>query len=417
MAKEQDFKHKIALYIDPYISPTSTFYTYILLKNAFERQYKCKMDIFIPYLEQERRSIVNDGCYVNERFAKQYNYEIMWNKIPHPKSYDGLIVIHIWNKKWQNEIDMRRNLYQLFAKFNKPVVCIKTDTTFEYRFVNKSIKYGLISNYKLKLNNKWLLPFSKIKSFQMSHLANLTFSKPDTLSRENFYKKYNLDPKKKIMIFFMARIRKWYRNEYFDGKTMIWFLKHIVKINKTVEALGYQLIYKQHKSDGYLMGKLFGLHRLPLIDHYDTHEAVIYADRSMSYGTTMVYELYMYNLPVLEIGHGVYYPGWLDDLKDSFKRYSRRELPDTKYEIEINRRLKPPFKEEVYDRGRNLIFGMITSYSELAKDYVNVFTKFINTDYDINDFRFRKNNPIHGNSHGSNVDEIATVLYENFGFK
>lgn len=379
---------KIALYIDPYISPISTFYTKILLQQEFEKR-KHKLDIFIPYIE--KNTTQNEDCYINKEYALKQNYNIIWD-YPNPKKYDILLLIHIWSKKWHNGDDMRKIVAESFKKFNKKIYCLKFDTTLEHRFIDNSIIYGINTNNRLNLPSRWILP-ENVKTFIFPQISNLSFEKNISLSKEQFYNKYNINQNKKIIIFFMGRFKKWFNNTDLNTQVIIWFFSNINNITNILNNLNYELIFKLHRSDGLQIIKEFKLNNIKIIDQYDTHEAIKYSDRSISYCTSMVYELYLYNLPVLELFEGIYYPGWISDLTR-------------------NKQYNSPLKK--YNNGKDLIFGYITSYNELHNNYINVFQNFINYNYNINNYKYLNNHPIYGNSYYSSINDITDNLLIEF---
>jgi hypothetical protein len=375
---------KIALYIDPYISPISTFYTKILLQKELAK-LNYKLDIYIPYIP--KNTTKNEDCYINKIFALKKEYNIIWD-IPNPEKYDILLLIHIWSKKWHNGDDMRKEISNSFNKLNKKILCLKFDTTLEHRYINDTIIYGINTEYKLNLSPRWILP-NNAKTFIFPQISNLSFNKEDILSKIEFYNKYKINKNKKIIIFFVGRFKKWYNNKSFDTNVIQWFFNNLSNINILLNNNNYQLIFKLHRSDGLQIIKNFKLNNLIIIDQYDTHEAIKYSNRSISYCTSMVYELYLYNLPVLELFEGIYYPGWISDLTR-------------------NKQYNSPLKD--YNNGKDLIYGKITSYKELINNSDKILSEFINTDYNIKNYNYCNNHPIFGNSYYSSIQEITNLL-------
>ncbi len=378
---------KIALYIDPYISPRSSFYTKILLQEELQKK-NIRLDICIPHIDKNTSN--NEDCYIDKKYGTKMNYNIIYD-FPNAKKYDALLLIHIWSKKWHNGEDIRKKVSVNFEKMNKPILCLKFDTTLEHRYINDYIKYGINSNYYLNLPSRWILPKNS-KTFTFPQISNYSFPKPNSLSKQDFYKKYNIDENKKIIIFFMGRFKKWFNNKDLNNKVIYWFFENINAIILELNNLNYELIFKLHRSDGESIIKEFQLEKLKIIDQYDTYESIKYSDRSISYCTSMVYELYLYNLPVLELFEGIYYPGWLSDLS-RFKKYNS------------------PLKE--YDNGKKIIYGTITSYDKLIINYKNILNTFINTKFNINEYKYLTNHPIHGNSYNTSISDIADILISN----
>lgn len=383
----------IALYLDPNISPISTFYTIIELKKYIELEYNYKFDIFIPYTNSTTTN--NDDCWVTYHFSIKYNYTIIWNRIPDPNKYNVLCISHIWNKKW-NGIDNRIVLVDLFLKYKRQVISLKMDTTMEHRFLNNDIFYGVNSLYQLKLDKRWILP-KKSKQFIFHQISNLSIPKPNRLSQIEFMEKYKLMKNRKIILFLMGRFQKWYNVEYINSKNMNNFLLLLPKINSILEKNNCQLIFKLHRSDSISLINTYNLHNLIIIDSYDTHEAILYSDYAITYGSTIVYELYLYNLPVLELGYGIYFPGWVTYLN---KKYPIKCLQE-------------------YNFGRDLIYGIIVGDNDLIDSLLQFIDLYKNTRQDTNiNYNFKKHHPIFGDSYENNtIDKIATSLIEKIKLK
>ena len=372
---------KIAMYIDPYISAISTFYTHILLKHEFE-QLGYVFDIFIPDWHLIKTG--NNDCWLNKEYSEKHNYMINWG-FPDPMSYDALIVIHIWSKKWYNGVDVRKNVAEKFQQHHKKVICIKVDTTLEHRYLNDQTVYGIISNNTLNIDSRWILP-KNAKTFIMPVLANLSFPKPNAMPKNDFYDKYGLNRTRKLIIFFMPRYMKWVENPKLDSRSVVWILTHYNELKTLLNTLNYELIFKLHKSDGTSIIQKYSLDTLPIIDPYDTYEAIKYADRAITYGTTMVYELYLYKLPVIELynGHCLPFPGWIS--------YTARGL-------------SIPF-----NGGCDLIYGKIVTYDELSGDTRTVFKTFFDTTFNINDFKYKTDHPVYQNCYGTSIQDVVQSI-------
>jgi hypothetical protein len=379
---------KIAFYIDPFISPISTFYTLILLQQEL-LQHNHTLIFHIPYAQSTTTN--NDDCYVNNIFATHHNYNIIWD-FPNENEYDILLLTHIWSKKWNKRIDTRKIIADRFIKLQKKVISLKVDTTLEHRHINNRVIYGVNSSFRINLSDHWMIPDSA-KQFIFHQISNYKFEKPNHLNKESFFQKYNLNQNKQIITFFMSRYKKWYNSKLDFALPIFWFFRNLKKITKVLHKLNYQLVFKLHRSDGTAIIDKYNLDNLTIIDNYDTYELIKYSSRALSFGTSMVYELYLYNLPVMEIGNGIYYPGWLS--------YVSRTL-----------QLKSPLKK--YDNGRQLIYGTIIPYKMLSLNFNNVMKKFIDTEYNIDKYKYKNKHPIYGNSYNATIQSITTQLIDQF---
>ena len=372
----------IALYIDPNISPISTFYILLELKHTLlEKGYN--MDIFIPYTTATTTN--NDDCWVTYNFAKKLDYPIIWDRLPSPLQYNILLVSHIWNKKW-NGVDNRIKLSQSFHQNNKPVLSLKMDTTMEHRFLDNKTLYGVNSKYVLNIEKRWLLP-DYVSKFYIPQIANLAIKKSNKLTKKQFYSTYHLDENKKIIIFFMGRFQKWYNIDFINSNAMVQFLVEFDKIETKLNELNCQIIFKLHRSDSIQLIEQYNLNRLTIIDSYHTHEAIRYSSYAFTFASTIVYELYLYNLPVLDLGNGIYYPGWVTDAN---KKRPLKHLIDYRY-------------------GLDLIYGMVVNSNNLFKT-ISKFIHFYSTKEKIKEYPYLKNHPLFGDSYMEHLEEIADSI-------
>jgi hypothetical protein len=372
---------RLVLYFDPFICPISYFYIYELLIQELNK-LNHTLTIHIPNIANNKTQ--NEDCYINK-----HNTNIINWSIPDVTEYDILLLPHIWSKKWDNGNDMRVTLTNGFLKHNKKVLCLKVDTTLEHRYINNNVQYGVNSLFNFNLSSHWTLP-KNASRFVFHQLANLSFNKPTALTKEEFYSKYNINVEKKIIVFFMSRYKKWvsvFRNFTYP---IHWILRNLKQVESLLDKYGYKLVFKLHRSDGLAIVNQYKLQNITIIDNFDAHELVKYADRAITFGSTVVYELYLYNLPTLEIGDGIYYPGWL-----SFKM---RDLP-----------IESPLKG--YDNGRSLIYGKILKYRNFDNEFMKQFKKYIKMEFNIDDYKYKLNHPIYGDSYNSTVETIANQLH------
>jgi hypothetical protein len=396
----------ILLYIDPLFLSISSSHTLLLLKLYFKKiNINYNIDICIPnnYDIPNRPS---EHCYLNENYDKKYGYGINWFHYEpnNPSSfsldlnkYDIVMLLHVFEKTWVWQ-DCRKNILKYAEKYKKPVIAIKSDMTLEYRYLNNNVLYGVNSNNLLdRLPNRWILP-NTVKKFLIPCIGNLLYPKPNALSKNDFYKKYNLDKNKKIIIFTLGNLRKLkieFKN--INSNMIYYFLNNINRIQKIFNNNNYQLIFKIHRIQDFNKDpikdiKKFNIDNIKYIDNEDSHEAIKYSSRAISFCTCMVYELYLYNLPVMELGNGIYYPSWISNLTRS-SEYTCCPLVK-------------------YNMGKDLVFGKIFNY-KLNKDNIKKeIYDFLNTEYDINKFKYKNNHPIYGNSYGKTIEDVGDILID-----
>jgi hypothetical protein len=375
---------KIALYTCPHVLSKSSIYITCELINYFSKKYNYKIDLFIPEFDNTYNQNIFD--YIDKKYASINNLDINWST-PSPKKYNILLLINVYSKI-VDKYDSRIDIAKLFINRNRPVFVLKYDTTLEYRFIDlPGITYGVNTNYILPLRPDWIIT-EDCKKFIFPSLNYYSIPKSNSISKKKFYKIYKLNPKFKTIIFFVGRNGKWLniKNQY--TKPMHWFLNNIKIINNILYNNNYQLIFKAHKGQSLSSN-------ITIIQPEHTYESIKYSSFAFTFGTSMVYQLYLYNLPSLEIGHGMYYPRW-------YKYFNNIKDHDN-----IIKQIIP-----LFDFGRNLIFGSIYPFKELSKNPQTILTSFLNTKFDISKFKYKYNNPIYGNSYDDNIDTICLSLYK-----
>jgi hypothetical protein len=368
---------KIAFYIDPYVCFSSVIYIIEILINEFNKMGHI-LNIYIPINTKCDDNIAD--CYINSK-----NCDFVYWTFPDVNNYDALFVTHVWHKGWGNKMDMRKEIVKPFIKQHKKVLSLKIDSTIEHRYINNEVYYGVSNLLHLNLPKRWILPINANK-FVSNHIANFSFEKPNSLTKEDFYNKYNIDISDKIIVFMVPAFRKWKdTHEKFTRAIHIFFKKY-KSIVKILKRLNYTLVLKLHRYNGNKIIEKYNLHHMKIINNEDTYELIKYSDKAITFGSIIVYELYLYNLPVFELGNGVYYPGWLS-----------ARARDNINNSPLHR----------WNNGRDLIFGhILSSYKKILIE----LPKFIKTKYNINKYPYKYNHPIFGNSYGTSMMDVVNNL-------
>jgi hypothetical protein len=359
---------KYALYYD--INSISTLYIYQELKEEFKKQGDL-LDIFIPKEKQ-----IN-GTIPTKLFTKYYEKNnVIWN-YPDPKNYDILLVLNCTNSKRLN-CDIRMNLSKIFKK----VIYLKADSTREYwclgakntEHINKNIKHGICTQLDLIYPQKdWI---HKVPKFNMPFIENFNIPKKNALSLQEFKNKYNI--KKKIILCATTKYCKLIgikSNSEYEYKCK-WFFENISEINNNLNKLGYELIVKLHKME-YLnkfKAETKYYKNIPIIEDFDTYEAILYSDYAITCGSMIVFEFGLYNLPCLEI------------------------CPEKIFSFSP----KPKFKLTDY------IYGTVPDFNQLKNNTYDVLENFIK-----NKYKIIKNNPYYLNCENITIEEIVTIIKNN----
>jgi hypothetical protein len=402
---------KIALYIEPYKINHNTFYNNVLMKEEFEKR-GFVFDIFTPQVKTINRNEGTTPFKMSNDYGDFYKIQI-YDDFPKPTDYDILFVYEDNCKKWNKTAsDMRNYLSDKFLTQKKQVACLKFDTIIEYRLLHpiSPIIYGICSDKLTYLSNQFnYIVKPSEKRFIMPVIGNLKHPKPNALSKEELMELYGLDKNKKIIAYLPGKIAKWNSKNYSDLSNYHenfriniiqakWFQDNFNKIVDYFSSQGYQLVGKLHARDSnkFLTGnsELSKDYKIKYVDQYHSYELMKYSDFAITFGTTMVYQLYLYQLPTLEIGTGIYYPSW--------------SINDFTQPLEL---LTPLAS---YNFGRDLIYGQIVAFDKLINNpslYLKAFLlKLNNGGYSIDNFPYKNNNPIYGNSFDSSIPKIVDVI-------
>lgn len=411
---------RFAFYMEPYRIYHSTFYTYKLLYDIFIQKghvfdfytpLDYKIDVIKNNLTKSKKMKIND---INQLY--NVNFQIGF---PVSENYDVLLLESQFYKDWCELNKDMRNVIASKFKLNKKIVIVLSDSMLlETRMIGlDDIIYGTKSARALKLDNKLQ---HKLSCFFCPPITYLLNPKPNHMTRDGFYEKYGLNPTLKIIAFLPGKLEKWKHQHYKDHKQLFqdeivnhnfhqnneqihWFVKNITKINKYLHNFGYQIVGKMHPRDfnKFLQSenkfnKMLMKEHITYIQQHDTYELIKYSSFSFTFGSTMAYHLYLYNLPTIEIGTGFYFSGWAYPKSTDFHliKYIKK-----------------------YNYGKDLIFGRVVNFHEFKNDTEAYIYSLLNNDI-TSHFKYKYNNPLYGDSYGKGIEEIynniakiSTVLY------
>jgi hypothetical protein len=387
---------RIAFYIDPNISSVATFYTKVLLKIAIEK-LGMSVNMHIPSFNHinDNKPIDPIYPYFNQKWNEILQYPIIWD-VPDVNKYDALLVTHQRNSKWKGipGLDFRAEIAKKFLNANKKVIAIKDELSFEFSGFDKRVLYCNYSTTKLNIKESLILP-DKATVFITPALCNLSFIRPNALSKAEFFNLYKLDNSKKLITCFMPKHKKIFYLKQQNSpflKNFIYLLSNLDKITNILANLDYQIIFKSHRGDWDILAKEYqhlNSSKIQMISPLHTHEAIKYSNFALTTMSNIVYELYLQNLPCIEIGSGLYYPAWW-----------------TKTPMKCNPARFPITTHTSSD----LIYGQVLTEDEwinkTEKTLKNIFAK----NWDINSFKYKDNNPIYGNSYNGTIDQIAKIV-------
>lgn len=404
---------KFAFYIEPYRIYHSNFYTYQLLYQTFI----CNGHTFTFYTPLDYKI---DSTTKNKLNIKDINtiYNVNFKiGFPRPNDYDVLLLESQYYKDWCDiNRDMRRIIAMKFKMEKKTVIVIGESMLLETRLLPiDNIIYGTKSNQLLKLDN---IRKHKLSYFFIPPLTYLINPKPNYLSEILFYEKYKLDPTLKIIAFLPGKIEKWRNNKSYDSnlfqnkivndnyfqclQQIHWFIENGKRIVKIFRKLGYQIVGKMHPRDFSKFTNTSKPNHLLLQKHItyiqqeDLFELLKYSTNAITFGSSMVYHMYLYNIPCIEIGTGFYFSNWAypESTEFSYLDYLQK-----------------------YNNGKDLIYGHVIDYNNVKNnnELLQYFRELLNKDIK---FKYKYDNPIYGDSYGKgindiykNIVKISMVLY------
>lgn len=393
---------KFALYMEPHQIFHSSFYTYQLLQELFNSKNHI-LDFYTP-IDYNIDSLEEPNNKINIKNLKDiYNIEFQI-KFPAVDDYDVLLLEPHYYKNWSNiKTDMRCLIASRFKDKNKLVIVLNSSMLMETRLIKlDNIYYGIKSSRILALEN---INKYKLSYFFMPSVSYLINPKPDHLSQQQFYQKYKLDPNKRIIAFLPGKLCKWRKKETYqdnlfnnklvnnnffqNNKQIHWFKENCQKIIDIFNGLGYQLVGKMHIRDFEKFsqedksGRILMKSNITYIQQYDTYELLKYSSYALTFGSTMVYQLYLYNIPSIEIGTGFYFPGWA--------------YPTTTHDNFYMKLVKK------YNNGKDLIYGNVIDFDKIQEDPHKHIVSLLSN---ITNFKHRINNPIYGKTYGHTIDDV-----------
>lgn len=415
---------KFAFYMEPYRIYHSNFYTYQLLYQIFI--YKGHTFDFYTPIDYKLDSISTykkDGKHKNKINVKDINkiYNVNFRiEFPRAEDYDVLLLESQYYKDWCNiNRDMRQILASRFKMEKKTVIVIGDSMLLETRLLSlDNIIYGTKSQKLLKLDN---VKKYKLSYFFVPPLTYLINPKPNYLAEILFYDKYNLDPSLKIIAFLPGKLEKWRSMDYKDYNQYLfndlevndnyyqcnyqihWFIKRGKEIIKAFKKLGYQLVGKMHPRDynkfntsKTKFGNLLLQNDITYIQQEDLFELYKYSSYAITFASSVVYHTYLYNLPCIEIGSGLYFSNWAypESTDFYFMKYLKK-----------------------YNNGKDLIYGHVVDFPEMqnSSDLEDYFRRLLDKEIE---FKYKYDNPIYGDSYGKGINDIyksivkiSTVLY------
>lgn len=307
--------------------------------------------------------------------------------------------------------------YKPDIKINHPIPILTFKTAFNLENFSirrtdflKNTYYGIPSDYYLDIghnNSKKFVPSKskiiKMPIFSAYQVPPLNSDKLDTI--EKFKKKYSIPLDRKLMILVGGRVDKivdYSKKDSLNSDPILskllhsgrWILKNFRSMIKLLIEKGYQPLIRFHcreyryQTAPEQMDYRKTINNLcTIIDDDDGYWAYKYSDFAISYFTSTCYELYLYNLPTLEIGSGMYLYRWgFQDLSPKSKKYYQ------KYQD-------------------SLLFGKVIDSKNISNDNILEFISDVETGcYKIEDFEYLNDHPLYADTYYNSVDNMYSLI-------
>lgn len=337
------------------------------------------------------------------QYFKEKGHQLDWFNIDQYKKIPKT-TLNTYDVLLFNNAKLREpHLISPFLK--KPMITFKTGTNLEMFTMHPNFKYGIPTPYFLSNgHNEGKLFLSRGKTFNCPVYCAYQLPKPNALSRQEFYNKYSIPDGNKLAIFLPGLLDKLCKLVKTMKKTRIpdkykklfdkiaWVLSNVDTIQSYLIKLGYTLLVKNHcRTERRYQNKESKLYKdmlnCTMIDLEDGYEAYRYSDFAITIGSSIVYELYLYDLPTLELGFGEYLFRW-------------SKFMSTPKALQY-------YKQ--YNRGEDLIFGKVCNDSDFT-NLEETIIEFSRNLPKIENFAFKDKHPLLGETYHQSVEKMYELI-------
>lgn len=173
-----------------------------------------------------------------------------------------------------------------------------------------------------------------------------------------------------------------------------WILENFSTLVSFLIQQGYQPLIRFHCREHRFYGmKEQNKYRSTIHDHCsiidddDGYLAYQYSDFAITYFTSTCYELYLYDLPTLEIGNAMYLFRWgYRTLSHKSKQYF------SKYQD-------------------SLVFGQVVEAKDISLDLISEFISKVQSGFfQIKDFKYLSDHPLYADTYYNSVDHMFSLI-------
>ena len=243
---------------------------------------------------------------------------------PDPNSYDVLILGNLWNKHGNSQW---ASVCRSFSHQQKKILLLWQSTCFDsvpfgdhvdastHSLMTIGLPPGAIRECKAhgKAYEENQLP-SLCKYFEFPSIALSCSLYSNTLSRKEFFLKYNLNPERKLICIFATRSDRYSYWPLSVAQKHLYFYEHLNEIVRFLNDQGYEVIFKFHRAEftpkiarlsksffsETSLPQLVTESKIPTAAEIDTQALLHHSDLSIVLGESDVSNwLYVFNLPTL----------------------------------------------------------------------------------------------------------------------
>lgn len=288
---------KVALYSDA--GNIGISYIKFLLAEEMKK-FGHKLDIFFNPIT----STMNFGAkrFGRSEFGKRLVDGSAIFGTPNPDAYDCVLLTNNFNKG----NSLRTQVAYSFDRVGKKIFATKDTTCFDFyptEGLDKRITFGVPGIQSQICKTYHWMWGKNYKVVDIPNLSNMNFEKPGYLSKEEFYKLYNIPDGIKIIAFHPDGM-----HGHESSRASHLQHVHLEKFNKIFNKMGYQVVCKLHPFEPYYRKSEFYGGRLssevyfpsiPVIKETYAYELLKYATFSFTSISSIAYENYIYNLPTI----------------------------------------------------------------------------------------------------------------------
>ena len=319
---------------------------------------------------------------------------------PKPGDYDALLIGQLHQKhgssKWLKVCNS-------FGAAAKPITIINQSNCYDrYPFYDLPVEVCKHITAALPPGILRSLPPSLRYKFKSLEFPSIYFGKSNkllSLTKEQYFKKHNLTPSRKLLCVFADRSDRISYSPR-SAQYLSFYSKTLPVFIETLKELGYQCIFKLHRQEFYPKTQnntpfkekslldILKDHKIPIASEKHSHELLTYSDFGLAFPTTMVGSLYHFNLPLIAIDYQLVY-----EIHASTYPYHHPTTPPDNNPFNFN----------------DLCLGVDHPIEDINANTRSILKGRLNSSIDYD--KFSNGHYVWGNSYNNKMSELASLLY------